>query len=138
MLLQTCFCFLDSLLFHDLTGKACEWATALWTSQSPVLEVQQSFVDAFCRVFNYPPSGKTVSDQLFGLHQGSRSTAEFALEFRTLAAGSGWNDISLLTVFQCRLKRDLQTELACRGDVFRNLEQYIQTAIAVDWLLQQR
>lgn len=42
---------------------------------------------------------------------------------------SGWSDVSLLTVFRHGLNRELQTELACRGDV-TDLEQCILTTIS--------
>lgn len=39
--------------------------------------------------------GKDISQRLLSLNQGARSVAEYSVEFRTLAAESGWNDESL-------------------------------------------
>ncbi|KAL0175541.1 hypothetical protein M9458_027871, partial [Cirrhinus mrigala] len=44
----------------------------------------------------------STSDQLFRLRQGSSSISEYTLQFRTLAAASGWNEISLLGAFARR------------------------------------
>jgi hypothetical protein len=38
----------------------------------------------------------------------------FALEFRTLAAGAGWNDRALIDHYHCSLREDVRRELACR------------------------
>ncbi|XDV30709.1 hypothetical protein PO909_033561 [Leuciscus waleckii] len=66
-------------------------------------------------VFEYPAGGKDVSTQLLHMSQGNRTAAEYAIEFRTLAAQSGCNDVSLKAVFQQSLNAELQTELACKA-----------------------
>ncbi|CAB1341968.1 unnamed protein product, partial [Coregonus sp. 'balchen'] len=42
-----------------------------------------------------------------------RTASEYALDFRTVAASTGWNDQALLTVFHSGLQADVQTKLAC-------------------------
>ncbi|KAK3525024.1 hypothetical protein QTP86_013377 [Hemibagrus guttatus] len=70
------------------------------------------------------------------LRQGSGSTADYAIKFRTLAAQSGWNDAVLWAVFRAGLNPALQTELACRMEV-TSLTQFVATAIRLDNLLRQ-
>ncbi|KAK3563873.1 hypothetical protein QTP86_004817 [Hemibagrus guttatus] len=56
--------------------------------------------------------GKDISTRLMQLSQGRRLAADYAIEFRTLAAQSGWNDVALKAVFQRSLNIELQAELA--------------------------
>lgn len=60
--------------------------------------------------------GKDILIQILNITQGNHTAAEYAIEFRTLVAQSGWNDISLKAVFQRGLNTELQTELACKGE----------------------
>ncbi|KAK3509790.1 hypothetical protein QTP70_011158, partial [Hemibagrus guttatus] len=83
-------------------------------------------------VFEYPAGGKDISIQLMELRQGSDAAADYAIRFRTLAAQSGWNDVSLWAVFRAGLKPELQAELACRTED-TTLSQFVATATA--WII---
>lgn len=61
------------------------------------------------------------------LCQGSDSAANYAVKFCTLVAQSGWNDTTLLSVFQGGLHPAVQAEMACH-DTNTMLSQYIGTA----------
>ncbi|XP_072889749.1 uncharacterized protein [Hemitrygon akajei] len=52
------------------------------------------------KIFDHPVRYKDAAKRLLALRQGSRSVAEYSVEFRTLAADSGWNDEALQEVFQ--------------------------------------
>uniref|UniRef100_A0AAR2JAL2 DUF4939 domain-containing protein n=1 Tax=Pygocentrus nattereri TaxID=42514 RepID=A0AAR2JAL2_PYGNA len=67
---------------------------------------------------------------------GSHSVVEYALEFRTLAASSGWNEAALLVTFRQGLKPEILNELASRDDL--SLDQLISLAIKLDHLLNSR
>lgn len=54
--------------------------------------------------------------------------AEFALEFRILAAESGWNEPTLKTIFRAGLNLNIKKELACRDDK-ATLDSLIDLAI---------
>ncbi|KAK3547886.1 hypothetical protein QTP70_000343 [Hemibagrus guttatus] len=72
------------------------------------------------------------------LRQGSEAAADYAIQFRTLAAQSGWNDAALWAVFRTGLNPALQTELACHMEA-TSLSQFVATAIRLDNLrLQHR
>ncbi|KAJ8016081.1 hypothetical protein DPEC_G00003450 [Dallia pectoralis] len=77
-------------LLH-LVGPALEWATAFQSEHSPELYDYKEFTRNFCSTFDHPPKGREAGERLVHLRQGTRSAKEFVLEFRTLAAGSGWN-----------------------------------------------
>ena len=51
----------------------------------------------FCSVFYHPVEGREGRERLLSLHQGSRTASEFAKEFQTITASTGWNESSLVT-----------------------------------------
>ncbi|KAL0152701.1 hypothetical protein M9458_052424, partial [Cirrhinus mrigala] len=58
----------------------------------------------------------STSDQLFRLRQGSSSIHDYTLHFRTLAAASGWNDISLLGAYRQGLNPEIRAAMAIYDD----------------------
>ncbi|KAL6471748.1 hypothetical protein MHYP_G00203980 [Metynnis hypsauchen] len=66
-------------------------------------------------VFNHPLTGRDVGNSLCDINQEKRSAAEYALEFRTLVAGSDWSEVALLMVYNRGLRKDLQAEMVCRA-----------------------
>lgn len=119
-----------------LTGKAPDWVTALWATQSSDLSSESRF-HALFKVFNHSVSGRHTRDLSCELRKGRRSTSEYAPEFRTMDAGSGWSEPVLLTVYRGGCNLELQTELACRGDL-TVLNQYIRMSISIGNLLVDR
>lgn len=105
-----------AFMMGSMTGRALAWATSIWESQSPILSSYQCFSDEMRRVFDHPVRGKDVASRLLSLRQGSRSVAEFAIDFRTIAQGSGWSDASLQGVFLRGLNNPVREELALRDD----------------------
>ncbi len=73
-----------------LTGKALEWATAVWRMDGSSFPTFNIFLQHFQEVFEHPAEGRSVGDQLLTLSQGRKSAAEYALSFRTLAAQTTW------------------------------------------------
>ena len=88
----------------------------------------------FRAVFDQPPEGRAAGERLF---QGTRTAQDFALEFRTLAAGAGWNDRALIDHYRCSLREDVQRELACR-DATISFDQLVDLSILLDNLLVTR
>ena len=68
------------------------------------------------------------------MRQGTRSAQDFALEFRTLAAGAGWNDRALIDHYRCSLREDARQELTCR-DATTTFDQLVDVSIRLDNLL---
>lgn len=81
-----------------LRGKALAWAPALWDDQSPLLASYAAFTGEIRKVFNHQVQVKTPQREL-SLCQGSSSVAAYAVDFRILAAESGWNEESLQAGF---------------------------------------
>ncbi|KAK3531326.1 hypothetical protein QTP70_018129 [Hemibagrus guttatus] len=78
-----------------------------------------------------------MSVQLMEICQGSESATDYAIQFRTLAAQSEWNDAALWAVFHASLNPTLQTELACHMEA-TSLSQFVATVIRLDNLQCQR
>uniref|UniRef100_A0AAY5L9K7 Retrotransposon gag domain-containing protein n=1 Tax=Esox lucius TaxID=8010 RepID=A0AAY5L9K7_ESOLU len=124
-------------LVSCLSGKALEWATAIWNIEQPTQGSYADFTRRFRAVFDHPHEGREAGERLFHLRQGMRSAQEFALEFRTLAAGSGWNERALIDHYRCSLREDVRRELACR-DASLSLDQLVDISIRLDNLLAAR
>ncbi len=120
-----------------LTGRALEWATAVWSDERMVFPSFTRFLQRFREVFEHPAGGKEVGEQLLALRQGRSTAADYALSFRTLSAQTGWADDPLKLLFRKGLSMELQSELACR-DEGRSLDQFIDLAIQIDNLVRSR
>ncbi|KAL0198153.1 hypothetical protein M9458_006693, partial [Cirrhinus mrigala] len=66
----------------------------------------------------------STSDQLFRLRQGSSSIHDYTLHFRTLAAASGWNEISLLGAYCQGLNPEIRSAMATYDDTI-GLEAFL-------------
>ncbi len=119
-----------------LTGRAIDWAVAVWDSDPRLRSSVTYFIQQLREVFEYPHGGRDVLTQLINLTQGNRTAAEFAIEFRTLAAQSGWNDVALKATFHKSLNCDLQTELACKGEG-SSYSDFVTLAIRIDNLMRK-
>ncbi|KAL0195114.1 hypothetical protein M9458_008686, partial [Cirrhinus mrigala] len=120
-----------------LSGRALDWATAVWNEDRVIFPSFAGFMQNFREVFEHSADGKEVGKQLLQLRQGKNTVADYALTFRTLAAQTGWPDNPLKLLFRKGLNAELQLELACR-DEGRSLAQFIDLAIRVDNLLRAR
>lgn len=120
-----------------LTGSALAWASAVWESQSNLCNSYPEFAEEMKKVFHHPVSGRDATKRLLSLRQGSRSVAEYSVEFRTLAAEAGWNDTALQGVFQTGLTDSVKDELAVR-DESANLDELVSLAIRLDNRLRER
>ncbi|KAK7883132.1 hypothetical protein WMY93_029306 [Mugilogobius chulae] len=118
-------------------GNALDWAYAKWQSDPEIQRSYDKFVTELKRVFDHPVKGKEAAKRLLTIHQGSRSVAEYSVEFRTLAAEAGWDDAALQTVFVNGLSEQLKDELALKDD-FGDFNSVISTAIKLDNRLRER
>ncbi|XP_058619589.1 uncharacterized protein LOC131532156 [Onychostoma macrolepis] len=126
-----------SFLCSLLTGKALDWATAIWEGRRMTFPSYANFLRQFRDVFEHSAGGKEPGEHLLSLHQGKDTAAEYTLTFRTLAAQTGWEEDPLKLLYRKGLTADLQSELACR-DEGKTLEQFMETAIRIDNLMRAR
>ncbi|XP_061822144.1 uncharacterized protein [Nerophis lumbriciformis] len=86
-----------AFIFSLLTGRALQWATAAVDHNHGLSTNFATFLSEFQAVFDHPANGGDVASRLHSLQQGSHSVAGYTLEFRTLAADSGWDNKALLS-----------------------------------------
>lgn len=125
-----------SVITH-LTGRAREWATAEWTKQSPVCQSYADFSSALTRVFDHGTPGRKSSRALLSLRQGKTRVLDYAIEFRTLAAESRWNNHALADVFHHGLADNIKDQLAPL-DLPEDLDSLVDLAVRLDNRLMER
>ncbi|KAK3544542.1 hypothetical protein QTP86_015846 [Hemibagrus guttatus] len=84
----------------------------------------------FREVFGKPSWDSSVGEELCKLRQGKLTVTEYALQFRTLAAKSGWNEQALLATYRQGLSPQVRLHLAAHKDAI-GLERLIQLSIRV-------
>uniref|UniRef100_A0A8C1X582 Uncharacterized protein n=1 Tax=Cyprinus carpio TaxID=7962 RepID=A0A8C1X582_CYPCA len=113
-----------------LTGRALQWAEALWSSKSPVLSSFDAFVTHLQEVFGVALTPLSIHDELLNLRQGAAEIHDYTLRFRTLAATSGWNQIALLAAYRKGLKPQIRKQMVIYDDNV-SLETFIRKTINV-------
>ena len=92
-------------LITQLTGRARNWATAMWSADQPCLRTAGEFMAEMQRVFDRSATGLEAGRELLRLRQGRNTVSDFAIDFQTLAADSGWEGRSLVDTFSARAGR---------------------------------
>ncbi|ROL53540.1 Retrotransposon-like protein 1 [Anabarilius grahami] len=117
-----------AFMIQQLDGKALRWAEPLWTQNTPVVQSLSSFINHFKEVFGKPSWDSSLGERLCNLKQGALSVSDYALQFRTLVAASGWNEQALISRYHQGLDPREQFHLAAYKDTIR-LEKFIQLSI---------
>ncbi|KAK3535061.1 hypothetical protein QTP70_002592 [Hemibagrus guttatus] len=124
-----------AFIISQLRGQALLWTESLWSQNSPVTQSYAGFVDHFKEVFGKPSWDSSVGEELCRLQQGKLTVPEYALQFRNLAAKSGWNEQALLAAYRQGLNPQVRLHLAAYEDTI-GLEQLIQLSIRVTARMQ--
>ena len=119
-----------------LTGRALEWAVATLNSDVRFSSDYNMFISEFRLVFDHPPDGLDSASKLHSICQGTRSVAEFAVEFRILATRSKWGDEALKSAFRRGLSETIK-DLIVR-DRPGSLAELISLALKIDDRLRER
>ncbi|KAI2645263.1 Transposon Tf2-8 polyprotein [Labeo rohita] len=119
-----------AFLISLLTGKALQWAKAIWNANNPIINSFEQFMTHFSEVFNTATDTLTTSDQLFRLQQGTSLVNDYTLRFRTLAAASGWNETALLGAYRQGLNLEIRASMALYDDSI-GLETFLQRTTRV-------
>ncbi|KAI3375832.1 hypothetical protein L3Q82_004105 [Scortum barcoo] len=89
-----------AFMVSHMTGRAAAWVTtAEWSRGAQVCQTAQDFSQALLRVFDQTSPARKASSALLKIQQGCRRVVDYVLEFRTLAADSGWNETSTISAF---------------------------------------
>ena len=125
-----------ALIVSLLGGRALDWAVAILSKHSSLASDFARFITEFRLVFDHPADGSDLTTRLHSLSQGTRSVAEYAVEFRILAAGGHWNDEALMSAFRRGLSDSIK-DLILR-DRPTSLDTLIALALQVDDRLRER
>ncbi|MGL5841636.1 MAG: retropepsin-like aspartic protease, partial [Aeromonas hydrophila] len=117
-----------AFIISRLDRKALRWAEPLWSQNNPMMSSLSAFTKHFKEVFGRPEGDSSLGESLCHLKQGDLSVAEYALQFRTLAAASGWNEQALITTYRQGLDPRVRLHLAAYEDSM-GLEKFIQLSI---------
>ena len=112
-------------MISHLTGRAKAWASAL------VCDTLAGFQEALTKTFDMVSSSREKAQELSNLRQGRDSVCDYAINFRTLVAESGWNNAALYVVFLKGLAPSIQ-DLLLPLDLPTDLEALIALAIRTD------
>ncbi|KAK3545959.1 hypothetical protein QTP70_017099, partial [Hemibagrus guttatus] len=105
-----------AFVITQLRGQALLWTESLWSQDSPVTQSYAGFVEHFKEVFGKPSWDLSVGEELCKLRQGKLMVTEYAIQFRTLAAKSGWNEQALLAAYRQGLSPQVRLHLAAHED----------------------
>ncbi|KAM9781485.1 uncharacterized protein ACBT44_022670 isoform 1-T3 [Syngnathus typhle] len=122
-------------LISYLTRRARAWATAEWARDSATCRSLSAFIEALRMMFDPVSSDREKARELCQLSQGQESVSDYAIRFRTLAAGCGWNPTALYDVFLKGLSGTIQDQLVPFNPP-ADLDALIALAIRTDNRLQ--
>ncbi|KAK3561538.1 hypothetical protein QTP86_007782 [Hemibagrus guttatus] len=117
-----------AFIISGLDGKALRWAEPIWTQNNPIVTSLSSFIEHFKEVFGTPAWDSSVGERLCRLKQGVMTVSDYALQFWTLVAASGWNEQALITTYRQGLDPRIRLHLAAYEDSI-GLEKFIQLSI---------
>lgn len=103
----------------NLTASSPNWSKHPLTPSQvslPPLPVRYCVTLELWKVFNHAVQGKVAAKHLLSLHQGPCNVAECLLDFRILAAESGWNEEALQGVFLNGFSELVKGKLAVKDE----------------------
>ena len=123
-------------LCSHLRGPAYSWAqsfieTLRTANEHPCLSNFDDFVKMLRAAFGDPDPRATARRDLFRLHQGNSSAADYAAAFQRAAVRTKWNPEALKDIFDEGLNDELRRELSTR-DLPDNFLDYVPKVIALD------
>ena len=119
-----------------LSGRALRWATAAVDQSNGLATNYSAFRTEFRAVFDHPEDGGDAASRLHSIQQGSRSVADYTLEFRILAADSGWGDKALQSAYRRGLSEAVKDGLL--RDRPTSYNALIELALQMDQRLRER
>uniref|UniRef100_A0A3Q4ACU0 Retrotransposon gag domain-containing protein n=1 Tax=Mola mola TaxID=94237 RepID=A0A3Q4ACU0_MOLML len=123
-------------IISHLTGLARSCATAELSRRSAVCDSLPEFIKIFTQIFQSTSLGRETAKALVSLRQGKKSVSDYAVEFRTIAADSGWNQPALIDAFLNGLSETLKDHMASIN-LPADLEAVINFASKIDKRLHE-
>ncbi|KAI3360673.1 hypothetical protein L3Q82_002536 [Scortum barcoo] len=88
-------------------------------------------------MFDHSSLAREASRALLGLRQDSRRVIDYAIQFRTLAADSGWNVLAIKDTFVSGLNEGIKDQLAPH-ELLVEFEDLVDLVVRIDNRLQER
>lgn len=126
-----------AFIISHLKARAADWATAEWSRGSEVCQSMALFRETFSRIFDHSSPARESAKKLMKLRQGGRQAVDYAIEFRTLAANSGWNTEALMDAYFNGLSDPIKDQLAPH-ELPQSLETLISMSIRTDNRIRDR
>ncbi|XP_072770759.1 DNA-binding protein RFX2 isoform X1 [Nerophis lumbriciformis] len=120
-----------AFVMSHMSGRASSWATAEWGRQSPVCASYAAFAKAMKNIFQRERPGREAARSLLRLQQGQWSVTDFAIEFRRLAADSGWPTSALVDVFSLGLADQVRKQMIPLKTP-DNLDELVALAVEIE------
>lgn len=120
-----------AFIVTHLTGRAGAWATTEWARDTPVCKSLPLFTDTLSKIFDHILPVREAARALVPISQNSHRLADYAIEFLTLAADSGWNSTALYDAFLNDLADPIKYQLAPL-DLPSDLDSVIAMGIRID------
>ncbi|KAI3355919.1 hypothetical protein L3Q82_004464 [Scortum barcoo] len=86
------------------------------TPREPFVPTPESYAAEMKKVFDHPVQGQEAVKRLLDLRQGSQSVAAYSVDFRILAAASGWDSLALKGIFYKGLAEKIKDKLSLRDE----------------------
>ncbi|KAJ3614365.1 hypothetical protein NHX12_017939 [Muraenolepis orangiensis] len=109
----------------------------MWDTDSPCCALFKEFSDEMRRVFNRSLCGREAARELLRIRQGTRTTYDYAINFRMLAASCDWDQQALFDAFFSGLCELVKDELVSHY-LPNNLDSLIDVAGRTDAHLWSR
>ncbi len=126
-----------AFVIMHLAGSAREWGTAMWDNKNECCSSYSIFSQELRKVFDRSALGNEAARALSLLRQGTRTVSDYAIEFRTLAASSGWNSRALWDHFLHGLAEHIKDEIYSL-ELPPSLDGLVELATRVDFRLALR
>jgi len=120
-----------------LRGRASDWALAFFQLHPIDTFPFSTFQEEFKRTFDHPLCETNAAKRLLNLKQGNKSAAEFIIDFRILAAETGWAPNALQGILLNALNEPLKDKIALREEP-ATFEELVTLAIRIDNRLAER
>ena len=125
-----------ALVVSLLAGRALKWAMATVANNPRLSSHYDEFLHEFQLVFDHPEDGRNAASRLHDLRQGTRSVADYTVEFRILAAESFWDELALQSAYRRGLSDAIKDTIVQKKPP--SLNALILLALQVDDRVQER
>lgn len=124
-------------MINHMSDRALAWANPLWENDDAITYNYHNFIRALRRTFDPPGRSRRAGRSLLRVKQGSRSVADYAIEFKTLVAEVDWTNDCLCLLFQEGLSDTILDEIAAKN-LPEDLEDLIDYTIDIDNRIRDR